>query len=117
MKLRYSALVTALCVSSVQANDLVIIGACSEASTLISVIQGTGSASMLVGETLIIEGVVTAATPNLSGFFVQEETVDIDDDAGSSEGIFVSYKDTLPAEGGVVRVLGEVSEFMIKPSF
>jgi len=114
MKLRYSALVTALCVSSVQANDLVIIGACSEASTLISVIQGTGSASMLVGETLIIEGVVTAATPNLSGFFVQEETVDMDDDARSSEGIFVSYKDTLPTEGGVVRVLGEVSEFYDK---
>jgi predicted extracellular nuclease len=77
MKLRYSVLVTALCISSVQANNLVIIGACSEASTLISVIQGTGSASVLAGETLVVEGVVTATTPNLSGFFVQEETADI----------------------------------------
>jgi predicted extracellular nuclease len=114
MKLRYSVLVTAICISSVQANNLVIIGACSEASTLISVIQGTGSASVLAGETLVVEGVVTATTPNLSGFFVQEETADMDDDAASSEGIFVSYKDTLPTEGEVVRVLGEVSEFYDK---
>jgi hypothetical protein len=91
-----------------------LIGACAEISTLISAIQGPGSASPLVGETLVIEGVVTAATPNLSGFFVQEETTDMDDNALTSEGIFVFYNDTLPVEGEVVRVLGDVSEFYDK---
>jgi len=95
-------------------NSPVLIGACNETSTLISTIQGTGSASMLVGETLVIEGVVTAVTPNLSGFFVQEETTDMDGDAQSSEGIFVRYTDKLLNEGEVVRVLGDVSEFSSK---
>jgi hypothetical protein len=94
--------------------DPILIGACTEASTLISAIQGSGSASPLAGETHIIEGVVTAATANLSGFFLQEETTDMDDNALTSEGIFVFYSDTLPAEGEVVRVLGEVSEFFDK---
>jgi predicted extracellular nuclease len=94
--------------------DPVLIGVCAEVSTLISAIQGPGSASPLVGETHIIEGVVTAATPNLSGFFVQEETTDMDDNALTSEGIFVFYNDTLPVEGEVVRVLGDVSEFYDK---
>jgi predicted extracellular nuclease len=94
--------------------DPVLIGACTEASTLISAIQGDGNASLLVGETLVIEGVVTAARPNLSGFFVQEETADMDNNAATSEGIFVFYNDTLPLEGEVVRVLGDVSEFFDK---
>jgi predicted extracellular nuclease len=96
--------------------DPVLIGACSAVSTLISAVQGSGSASPLVGETHVIEGVVTAATPNFSGFFVQEETIDMDDNALTSEGIFVYYTGTLPlpVEGEVVRVLGDVSEFFDK---
>jgi predicted extracellular nuclease len=128
MKLKYPALVTALCILSVQATDLVVtgvnggvavlapvlIGSCTENSTLISAIQGPGSASTRVGEEHVIEGIVTAVTPNLSGFFVQEETTDIDGDALTSEGIFVFHNNTLPVEGEVVRVLGDVSEFYDK---
>lgn len=128
MKLKYPALVTALCILSVQANnfvvtgvnggvavlDPVLIGGCTETSTLISAIQGPSSASTLVGEEHVIEGIVTAVTPDLSGFFVQEETTDMDGDALTSEGIFVFYNDTLPLEGEVVRVLGDVLEFFDK---
>jgi predicted extracellular nuclease len=94
--------------------DPVVIGACAADTTLISTIQGEGSASALVGATHIIEGVVTAVTPNFTGFFVQEEEADMDANVATSEGIFVFYNGTLPTEGEVVRVAGEVSEFFDK---
>jgi predicted extracellular nuclease len=88
----------------------VLIGACSETATFISTIQGDSDASTLVGETHVIEGVVTAVTPNLDGFFVQEETADMDGNAATSEGIFVFYDGTLPAVDETMRVLGDVEE-------
>jgi predicted extracellular nuclease len=94
--------------------DPVLIGACAADATLISAIQGEGSTSPLVGATQIIEGVVTAVTPNFTGFFVQEEDADMDNNVATSEGIFIFYNGTLPTEGEVVRVVGEVSEFFDK---
>ncbi|GGF73282.1 ExeM/NucH family extracellular endonuclease [Alteromonas lipolytica] len=87
-------------------------GACFDSATLISAVQGSGSASPLSGQTVIIEGVVTSVVPDIEGFFMQEEDSDHDSDPLTSEGIFV---DTLapPAglqNGDVVRVMGTAGE-------
>ncbi len=71
--------------------------------------------SPLSGNTVTIKGVVVAdyQSTNLNGFFVQEEDSDIDDDANSSEGIFV-YCNTCPDavnEGNIVQVTGVVGEY------
>jgi len=92
----------------------VVLGVCGDDATLISTIQGNGSASDLVGETHVIEGLVTASIDGLNGFFVQEETQDMDDDDLSSEGIFVYSSAEHPEVGQVVRVLGSVSEYFNK---
>ncbi|HKX57724.1 MAG TPA: hypothetical protein VJN01_16555, partial [Xanthomonadales bacterium] len=98
------------------------IGICGDDATLISAIQGTGSASPLTGQGHVIEAVVvgdyqeTSTTnpsrPELQGFFVQEEDADKDADPASSEGIFVFDPDKTRevAEGDLVRVAGKVSE-------
>lgn len=85
--------------------------------TKIHQIQGNGSAfNPTFGGIRTIEGVVVAAFPGgsgLSGFFVQEEDADIDNDSTTSEGIFV-FDPTGQFSGKVgdkVRVTGTVSEF------
>lgn len=89
------------------------IGACSATDTTgfqyISAVQGTGEASPYVDQQVIIEGVVTGSRDG--GFFIQEENADEDNDALSSEGIFVFYADVAPATYSTVRVLGTVVEF------
>jgi predicted extracellular nuclease len=65
--------------------------------TLISAIQGSGEASPLVGQTVTLEAIVVGDFQdgdgdnrrNLRGFYVQEEDVDSDNDAATSEGIFI----------------------------
>ncbi|MFT2090290.1 ExeM/NucH family extracellular endonuclease [Paraglaciecola sp. 2405UD69-4] len=86
------------------------LGLCFEDATLISAVQGSGDVSPLVGETVVIEGIVTASVPGQNAFFVQEENADMDADSSTSEGIFVSYAAELPSVGDVVRVLGVVAE-------
>ena len=90
------------------------LGLCADPATLISVIQGSGLVSPVVGETHVVEAVVSAAFSNLSGFFVQEEASDMDADSQTSEGLFVYYPGTLPAVGTVVRLVGKVEEFYEK---
>jgi uncharacterized protein len=82
--------------------------------TLISEIQGDGATSPLVGQTVVIDAVVTGIFPGLQGFYLQEEPGDSDGDPDTSEGVFV-FQGTLPAGVGVndvVRVEGTVSEFV-----
>lgn len=79
-------------------------------------IQGNGASSPLVGERVIIEGVVVGdeegPAPALRGFFVQEEDTDVDGDPATSEGIFVfNFNNDDVAVGDVVRVEGTVEEF------
>jgi predicted extracellular nuclease len=90
--------------------------------TAISSIQGSGTASPLVGQTVTIEGVVTGdfqngdtdANRNLQGFFVQQITGD--GNAATSEGIFIFQSDGSSAPGvnvvggDIVRVTGVVAE-------
>ncbi len=81
--------------------------------TRIHTVQGSGSASPLVGQVVTIEGIVTAsfqATTELSGFFVQEEDANADADPLTSEGIFVFHTATPVAAGNKVRVTGTVTE-------
>ncbi len=90
---------------------------------LIHEIQGTGDASPLDGQQVIISGIVVGdyqeivtADPTdepLEGFFVQEEDADADADPATSEGIFVYYPANAVAVsvGDLVEVTGTVDEF------
>ncbi len=85
-------------------------------------VQGNGSASPLVGQTVAIEGIVvgdfqdgaSGTNGDLNGFHVQEEDADADTDPLTSEGIFV-YDGSSPAVnveiGDLVKVEGAVSEY------
>jgi len=78
--------------------------------TLISEIQGEGTASLLTGEYVIVSAVVTYTTGN--GFFLQEEDADADDNGLTSEGIFVFTGSAPSVEvGDLVKVGGTVDEF------
>jgi len=85
-------------------------GVCCDVVTLIHDVQGSGDASPLNGETVLIEGIVSASFADIGGFFVQEESADMDADPATSEGVFVSYSGELPVVGSLVSVIGDVSE-------
>ena len=97
-------------------------GSIDDAPTLISAVQGSADASPLVGQTVVVEGIVTGdfqtgdadAFRDLGGFFLMEEDGDRDADAATSEGVFVSEGDGASAldveDGDRVRVLGTVVE-------
>ncbi|MFG1496356.1 ExeM/NucH family extracellular endonuclease [Saccharospirillum sp. HFRX-1] len=87
---------------------------CGDEMTAISAIQGSGSESPLLGQSVAIEAIVVAQLQNdnqLSGFFVQEEDVDADGDPATSEGLFI-YADTPTVSvGDKVVVNGQVDEY------
>lgn len=94
----------------------VVIGACNDSATKISVIQGVADVSLKAGETLVVEAVVSKVVPSASGFYIQEETADQDTDSATSEGLFV-FNDTAtdyPSVGNKVRVVGKVEEYFKK---
>ncbi|MBU2977602.1 ExeM/NucH family extracellular endonuclease [Alteromonas sp. C1M14] len=92
--------------------ETVDLGFCGENATLISTIQGSGSASPISGLEVAIEAIVTHVTPDLDGFWVQEEGADEDGDPLTSEGVFVAGSDLLDSvsEGDLVRLAGNISE-------
>lgn len=93
-----------------------VVGNCGDSATLISVIQGAGAVSPEVGKTVVVEAVVSRVTAFATGFYIQEEASDSDNNPATSEGIFV-YNDTAlnyPAVGDKVRVLGKVEEYFTK---
>ncbi|MDT7542644.1 MAG: uncharacterized protein QOE33_2548 [Acidobacteriota bacterium] len=77
-------------------------------------IQGSGSTSPLVGQSVSTTGIVTATKPGSSGgFFIQDPTGD--GNTATSDGIFVFTGGTLPAGavvGNNVQVSGTVQEFI-----
>lgn len=86
---------------------------CGEPATLISQIQGNAAESPMTGEVHTIEAVVTASfqgRDRLRGFFLQEESVDQDNDDASSEGLFVFHDDTPVGAGQLIRITGEIQE-------
>lgn len=92
------------------------IGSCGDSATLISAVQGAGAASAEAGKTVVVEAVVSRVTAFATGFYIQEEASDSDNNPATSEGIFV-YNDAAldyPAVGDKVRVLGKVEEYFTK---
>ncbi len=80
----------------------------------IHTVQGSGPTSPLVGQTVTIEGIVTAdfqGANQLGGFYLQEPDALADSDLATSEGIFVFNTSTTVAVGDLVRVSGPVVEF------
>lgn len=79
------------------------------------------AASPLAGQTVTVEGVVTAdlRAGTLQGFYVQEEGIDADGDSTTSDGVFVycgtncaNVSSSTIGVGDRVRVTGTVGEFV-----
>ncbi len=74
-------------------------------------VQGDGARSPLDGQTVTVEGVVTAAFAHLGGVFVQDTG---DGKATTSDALFVAFEDGTPAPlltaGDRIRVRGIVGE-------
>ena len=88
----------------------------SAGPTLIGMVQGSGSASPLVGQNVTIEGVVVGdyegPSPALRGFYVQSADDNADGDPATSDGIFVFHgNDDTVSLGDLVSVTGVVSEY------
>ena len=93
-------------------------GACPDVPnvTKIHEIQGDGAATPCDGEVVVVEGVVVGdyegSSPELRGFYVQEEDTDVDADPATSEGVFVfNSDDDDVALGDQVRVTATAGEF------
>jgi len=80
----------------------------------ISAVQGAGASTLLAGQTVRVEGIVTGdfqGPGQLGGFFIQDDTPDAD--PNTSEGLFAFAAPTLAdvQVGQRVRVTGRVIEF------
>lgn len=89
---------------------------CGEPATLVSTIQGDGDTSPLNGESVQIEAVVTGVfngDDGFGGFHVEEEAVDRDSLATTSEGLFIYAPDTdtTVEAGQTLRIAGTVTEY------
>ena len=86
-------------------------------ATPVSAVQGSGAATPLLGQDVVVEAVVTSLITSqdvLAGFFVQDEDADGDGDATTSEGVYVFCGTRCPtglAAGDLVRVTGRADEF------
>lgn len=76
--------------------------------TLVGV-TGAADESPMKGEAVRVQAIVTQVMPGLGGFYIQEEDADADDDAYSSEGIFIASSASV-AVGDLVTVEGIVGE-------
>ena len=82
-------------------------------------VQGSGSASPMVGQTVTLQGIVTAnfqAANSLGGFYIQEEDANIDADPATSEAIFIFNAASAVAVGDKVSVTGTVTELGTAPN-
>lgn len=96
-------------------------GACGDDATAIHDVQGSGATSPIVGQQVVVEGVVVGDFQNngadddgqLNGFYVQEEDADADGDPTTSEGVFVFGADDDVQVGDAVRLQATVTEFTV----
>jgi predicted extracellular nuclease len=91
-------------------------GSCDDTPALISTVQGIGAVSPCDGQQVTVQAVVTSKVEGddvMEGFFLQEEDVDADADAATSEGLFVYCGNQCqPLNiGDVVSVTGFADEF------
>ncbi len=87
------------------------LGACGDADTPVSVVQGSGASTPLDGETVVVESVVSAVYPDLDGFFLMEPAADRDDNPATSEGLFVYAPDAVVNSGERIRLAGTAGEY------
>jgi len=87
------------------------LGACGDADTPVSVVQGSGASTPLDGETVVVESVVSAVYPDLDGFFLMEPVADRDDNPATSEGLFVYAPDAVVNPGERIRLAGTAGEY------
>lgn len=89
--------------------------ACGLPSSTIPSIQGSGSASPRVGNSVVTQGVVVGdyegASPAFRGFFLQDPTGDADPLTSDAIFVFNGANTNTVNLGDVVRVSGAVSEF------
>ncbi len=87
-------------------------GSCYDAATPVGEVQGSGSASPLVGSTVTVEGTVVGDfqhSGSYNGYYVQDAG---DGDPATSDGVFVyAPGGTDVSVGDRVRVTGPVSEY------
>ena len=86
--------------------------ACGDPATRLAQIQGSGLVSPLLEQDVTVEAVVTLdlqAEHDMAGFFLQQDPTD--DDANTSEGIFVYHSRTEVEVGDRVRLSGRVNEY------
>ena len=78
-------------------------------------LQGNGAASPTQGERVIVDAIVVGDFQDraqLSGFYLQEEDDQVDNDMQTSEGVFVYAPGAIDVQpGDRVRVSGRVSEY------
>jgi uncharacterized protein len=95
-------------------------GACGDdTETRIHAVQGPEAATPVPGQIRVVEGVVVGDyqhSGGFNGYYLQEEPGDVDDNAATSEGIFVFSGSLVGGArdvslGQIVRVRGTVSEF------
>jgi len=91
-------------------------------STAVHTIQGSGSSSAMVGQSVEVEGIVVGSfqgSSKLNGFYLQEPDATWDSDPTTSEGIFIFDNGVGAAVniGDRVRVAGKVNEFSSSGSF
>lgn len=90
------------------------LGSCGAPATFISAVQGAGASSPLDGQQVVVEAVVTASfqgSDQLSGFFIQEELADQDNNSATAEGVFVFSREPVVGVGDLVRLLATVGEY------
>ena len=84
------------------------------AVTLISDVQGSDDHSVMTGQEVTVEAVVTGIITDGSGrqvgYYLQEEDADHDGNAATSEGLYV-YSPVPVSVGDRLRLSGEVSEY------
>ncbi|CAE8619175.1 unnamed protein product [Polarella glacialis] len=84
---------------------------CSTASPVsISKVQGNGSTSPMVGEVVVLKGVVTADLQGTYGGFFMQEIDGGDNDISTSDGIYVADASVVVSQGDLVVVRGMVKE-------
>ncbi len=85
----------------------------------IHTLQGNGTVSPYVGQSVSLEGIVTATfqgPDSLGGFYVQAPESAYDADPATSEGIFVFNTLFTVHVGDAVRIAGTVAEFGTAPA-
>ncbi|CAE8710325.1 unnamed protein product [Polarella glacialis] len=76
----------------------------------ISKVQGNGSTSPMVGEVVVLKGVVTADLQGTYGGFFMQEIDGGDHDSSTSDGIYIADASVVVSQGDLVVVRGMVKE-------